>query len=64
MRRLIPLIVVFLIVGDAAAQKTVSFTTEDGGLVYADVYGEGDRDVVLAHGGRFNQESWINRRER
>jgi len=32
-RRLIPLIVVFLIVGDAAAQKTVSFTTEDGGLV-------------------------------
>ena len=58
MRRLIPLIVVYLIAGDAAAQKTVSFTTEDGGLVYADVYGEGDRAVVLAHGGRFNKESW------
>ncbi|HWZ79788.1 MAG TPA: alpha/beta fold hydrolase [Candidatus Sulfotelmatobacter sp.] len=58
MRRLIPLIVVYLIAGDAAAQKTVSFTTEDGGLVYADVYGEGDRGVVLAHGGRFNKESW------
>jgi len=57
-RRLIPLIVVYLIAGDAAAQKTVSFTTEDGGLVYADVYGEGDRGVVLAHGGRFNKESW------
>lgn len=42
----------------AAAQKTVSFPTEDGGLVYADVYGDGDRSVVLAHGGRFNKESW------
>ena len=41
-----------------AAQKTASFPTEDGGLVYADVYGEGDRGVVLAHGGRFNKESW------
>ena len=40
------------------AQKTVSFPTEDGGLVYADVYGEGVRGVVLAHGGRFNKESW------
>jgi len=51
--------VVYLIAGDAAAQKTVSFTTEDGGLVYADVYGEGDRGVVLADGGRFNKESWV-----
>jgi len=42
----------------AAAQKTVSFPTEDGGTVYADLYGEGDRGVVLAHGGRFNKESW------
>ena len=41
-----------------AAQKTVSFPTEDGGLVYADVYGGGDRGVVLAHGGSFNKESW------
>ena len=40
-----------------AAQKTVPFPTEDGGLVYADVYGEGDRGIVLAHGGRFNKES-------
>jgi esterase/lipase len=47
-----------LLSGDAAAQKTVSFPTEDGGVVYADVYGEGDRGVVLAHGGRFNKESW------
>jgi pimeloyl-ACP methyl ester carboxylesterase len=42
----------------AAAQKPVSFPTEDGGVVYADVHGEGARAVVLAHGGRFNKESW------
>jgi pimeloyl-ACP methyl ester carboxylesterase len=57
-RTLIALIVVLLLAGAAAAQKTVSFPTEDGGLVYADVYGEGVRGVVLAHGGRFNKESW------
>lgn len=42
----------------SAAQKTVSFPTEDGGEVYADVYGGGDRAIVLAHGGPFNKESW------
>jgi len=42
----------------AAAQKTVSFPTEDGGVVFADIYGVGERGVVLAHGGRFNKESW------
>jgi pimeloyl-ACP methyl ester carboxylesterase len=36
----------------------VSFPTQDEGVVYADLYGEGDRGVVLAHGGRFNKESW------
>jgi len=41
-----------------AAQKTVSFPTEDGGVVFADVYGTGDRGIVLAHGGPFNKESW------
>ena len=58
MRTLVPLIVALLLSADSAAQKTVSFPTEDGGLVYADVYGQGDRGVVLAHGGRFNKESW------
>jgi pimeloyl-ACP methyl ester carboxylesterase len=57
-RTLIALVVVLLLAGAAAAKKTVSFPTEDGGLVYADVYGEGVRGVVLAHGGRFNKESW------
>jgi pimeloyl-ACP methyl ester carboxylesterase len=42
----------------AGSQERVSFATEDGGIVYADVYGEGDRGVVLAHGGRFTKESW------
>ena len=41
-----------------AAPTTVSFATEDGGLVYADVYGAGERAVLLAHGGRWNKESW------
>jgi pimeloyl-ACP methyl ester carboxylesterase len=39
-------------------KQQVSFPTEDGGVIYADLYGKGDRGVVLAHGGRFNKESW------
>ena len=31
--------------------------------MYADVYGEGDRAVVLAHGGQFNKESWNRQAE-
>ncbi|MGA2167648.1 MAG: alpha/beta hydrolase [Terracidiphilus sp.] len=58
MRPLVSILVALLLSGVAAAQKTVSFPTEDGGIVYADLYGEGDRAVVLAHGGRFNKESW------
>jgi pimeloyl-ACP methyl ester carboxylesterase len=41
-----------------AAQQTISFPTQDGGRIYADLYGKGNRAVVLAHGGRFNKESW------
>ena len=55
---LIAVVVAFFLIKSAAAQKTVSFPTEDGGLVFADVYGASDRAVVLAHGGRFNKESW------
>ena len=40
------------------AQQTVSFPTDDGGQVYADVYGGGIHGVVLAHGGQCNKESW------
>jgi pimeloyl-ACP methyl ester carboxylesterase len=41
-----------------AAVQTISFPTEDGGRVCADLYGQGTHAVVLAHGGRFNKESW------
>lgn len=44
--------------GESEPPKQVSFPTEDGGLIYADRYGKGDRGVVLAHGGRFSKESW------
>jgi pimeloyl-ACP methyl ester carboxylesterase len=40
------------------AQEKISFSTQDGGLIYADLYGKGERAVVLAHGGRFLKESW------
>jgi pimeloyl-ACP methyl ester carboxylesterase len=40
------------------AQTTVSFPTQDGGVIFADLYGKGDNTVVLAHGGQFNKESW------
>ena len=38
--------------------EEVSFPAQDGGVVYADLYGQGERGVVLAHGGRFTKESW------
>lgn len=53
---------VLMLAGVLAAQEKppelVSFTTQDGGTIFADVYGAGERGVVLAHGGRFNKESW------
>src|SRR5262249_47923048 len=35
-----------------------AFPTQDGGMIYAAMYGDGDRGVVLAHGGRFDRMSW------
>src|SRR6267378_2353913 len=52
------LLATLLLPGFAAAQQHVSFPTQDGGVVYADIYGKGERGEVLAHGGRFNKESW------
>jgi len=59
-RMLTPRLMVFAIAvaALASAQDHVSFATQDRGLIYADVYGTGDRGVVLAHGGQFNKESW------
>lgn len=42
----------------AGAPREISFPTTDGGVVHADVYGEGPRGLVLAHGGQFTRESW------
>ena len=47
-----------VLAGVAAPPERVSFPTQDGGLVSAEMYGGGGRGVVLAHGGRFNKESW------
>src|SRR5262249_30121 len=45
--------------GAAFGQEHVTFPTEDNGLIHADLYGKkGEKAVVLAHGGRFNKESW------
>ncbi|HEX3685791.1 MAG TPA: alpha/beta hydrolase [Bryobacteraceae bacterium] len=48
----------FALASVCGAQEHVSFPTQDGGVVYADLYGKGERGVVLAHGGPFNKESW------
>ena len=48
----------FAIATLASAQQSISFHAEDGGRVCANLYGQGTRAVVLAHGGRFNKESW------
>jgi pimeloyl-ACP methyl ester carboxylesterase len=51
-------VIVLFATSVAVAQQTVSFPTSDGGRICADLYGQGTRGVVLAHGGRFNKESW------
>lgn len=58
MRTHLPILAALLLTLPAAAQTTVSFPTEDGGVIFADLYGTGDKAVVLAHGGQFNKESW------
>ncbi len=48
-----------LLLAGCTGPQQIFFSTQDGGLINADVYGENDRAVVLAHGGRFNKESWV-----
>ena len=52
------LLTVIVLSAVTAAQQATSFLTEDGGLIYAELYGKGARGVVLAHGGQFTKESW------
>ncbi len=58
MRIFLAVIVALVLAAVSQAQKAVSFPTADGGAVSADLYGAGERGVVLAHGGRFNKGSW------
>lgn len=51
-------VLAIVLAAPVAAQQTISFPTEDGGRVCADLYGRAARAVVLAHGGQFNKESW------
>lgn len=41
-----------------ATPREISFPTQDGGVVFADLYGAGDHGIVLAHGMRFDKASW------
>jgi pimeloyl-ACP methyl ester carboxylesterase len=52
------LLLAFALATFAPGQQSISFPAKDGGRVCADLYGQGDRAVVLAHGGRFTKESW------
>jgi len=54
--RILPLALAFGLL--AHAQRGVTFPTEDGGHICADLYGQGSHAVVLAHGGQFKKESW------
>lgn len=51
-----------LLTGVVAAQRPVVIPVSDhgqiNGQVHGDLYGTGGRGIVLAHGGRFNKESW------
>jgi pimeloyl-ACP methyl ester carboxylesterase len=58
MRALRALPLALVLTGLAGAQQTISFPTQDGGRISADLYGKSERGVVLAHGGRFHKESW------
>jgi pimeloyl-ACP methyl ester carboxylesterase len=49
---------VLILAGLASAQEHVSFPTQDGWIIHGDLYGTGDRAIVLAHGGRFEKGSW------
>jgi len=51
-------IAALMMTGLTAAPREVSFPTADGGVIWADLYGTGDRGVVLAHGARFDKASW------
>jgi pimeloyl-ACP methyl ester carboxylesterase len=58
MRILKALAAMMVFAGSVVAQEPVTFSTADGGVIHGQIYGAGNRAVVLAHGGRYNKESW------
>jgi esterase/lipase len=52
------LLAAFMLAGLSSAQESVTFATQDGWIIHADMYGTGDHGVVLVHGGRFEKGSW------
>lgn len=57
-------IYIAMVASQAFGQRPVTFPLLDGkGQIEADLYGHGGRGVVLAHGGRFNKESWRRQAE-
>ena len=64
MRILAFTLIAIVLATNVHAQKTVSFPTDDGGIIFARVYGEGAKGLVLAHGGAIhNKESWTVQHE-
>jgi pimeloyl-ACP methyl ester carboxylesterase len=57
-RYLASIIAAFTMLAFASAQEQVSFPAPDGYHISGDLYGHGNRAVVLVHGGRFVKESW------
>jgi pimeloyl-ACP methyl ester carboxylesterase len=47
-----------LLAAPATVPQAVTFKTDDGWTIHADLYGSGDRGLVLVHGGRFTKASW------
>ena len=59
MRILTFTMIAIVLAANVRAQNTVSFPTDDGGVIFANVYGAGAKGLVLAHGGAIhNKESW------
>jgi pimeloyl-ACP methyl ester carboxylesterase len=52
---------IVLLAGAALAQRPITIAVPNQTApVHGDLYGNGPRGLVLAHGGRFNKESWKN----
>jgi pimeloyl-ACP methyl ester carboxylesterase len=58
MRMFSAVVAALVMAGPVTSPEPVSFPTADGWTIHADLYGTGERGVVLVHGGRFTKASW------